>query len=128
MVRIRITFLILLTSLAGCADYAERELREKFDIPFYKTVSVENIEEAVISKIPIGMEEKDIYETLESINIGGDELSSYYKADENREIVVRIEYDPNETGLVKKHYGIVIKLDANATLESVKVHEWLTGL
>ena len=128
MARIPIIFIVLLSSLVGCAEYAEREVREKFDIPIYKAVSVENIEEAVINKIPIGMEESVIYETLESINIGEDESSSYYKADKNREIVVRIEYDPNEPGLVKKHYGIVIKLDSDRKLESVKAHEWLTGL
>ena len=123
-----ILLFIIIAVLSGCGKHAETEVRAKFDIPVYKDLSVENIEAAVFRKIPKGTKEKNIYEILKKINIGEDKFSSFYEANDKGEVVVRFEYDPREWGLVKKHYGIVLKLDKNSTLQSVEVLEWLTGI
>ena len=122
--------LLIMIVLAGCSEHAQTQVRQKFDIPIYKILSEENIEESVVRKIPIGTNENEIYQILENINIGKDTTTSYYKANEKGEIVVRFEYDPDELDVtsVKKSYGIMINLDSNRNLESVKVHEWLTGV
>ena len=128
MTRHGIVLFVVVTAFLGCADRPETEVRQKFDIPFYKLLSEESIAGAVTRKLPVGTKEKDIYEILRNINIGADEFSSFYEANEKGEIVVRFDYDPDDWGLVKKHYGIIIKLDDARTLESVEVREWLTGL
>ena len=128
MIKYLAIFAFILMGLPACSEYAENEVREKFDMPINKSLSERNIEEAVIRKMPLGTSENDIYKDLEELGFGEDNLSSFYRADKNSEIVARIEYDPDEFGFVKKSYGIIFKLDANRHLKGVKVHEWFTGL
>lgn len=122
------TLALVVISLLGCAQSAERRVRSTFQIPIYKSLSEENIRASVIEKIPLGSSEDEIYLKLKQLGLGSDGLSSVYPADKKGEIVARIEFDPNELGLVKKHYGIILQLDEKHTLKDVVVHEWLTGL
>lgn len=120
--------LLVAISVLGCSQYAERRVRSTFQIPSYKSLSEENIRAAVIKQIPLGSSEDEIYLKLKQLGLGSDGLSSVYPADKKGEIVARIEFDPNELGLVKKSYGIIFQLDGRHVLEDVVVHEWLTGL
>lgn len=115
--------------LNGCSEYAERKIRSAFDVPVYQSLTVENIQNAAIKKIPIGSSDEEIYDYMKLQGFGADPLTSCSPVNESGKIVCRIEYDPDEFGFfVKKHYGIVFQLDSDRMLKEILIHEWVTGL
>lgn len=120
---------LVTTSLIGCAQRpqseAERRLRHYFDLA--QTESLQSKPSPLLTKLPIGTPEEEIYDFLDNSGIGKDGLSSYHRAGERGEIGCRIEYDVKSPGLVKESFGVFLLLDAGRNLKSVRTERWLTG-
>jgi hypothetical protein len=97
---------------------------------YFDSLSSMTIEQAVLRMVPLGTPEPDVRELLSNAGIGADGLSSYSPPDIDRQAVVRIEYDPDGVSprLVMRHFGILMRFDADSRLERVEVKDWLTGL
>ena len=131
--------LFILAGLTGCSKYWEKpeehRLRNLFNIPFYLDLNEENIRAGVLKNIPLGTAEAKIYLRLDQLGMGvagkavrKDKYSYYYRAGvQEKEIVVRIDLDPNDGETIHTHYGIILELDEMRVLNNVVAHVWLTG-
>jgi len=117
-------------SLIGCGQRpqseAELRLRHYFDLP--KTASLQSKPSPLLTKLPIGTPEAEIYDFLDKSGVGKDGLSSYYRAGKRGEITCRVEYDAKSPELVKESFGVFLLLDDDRKLLSARVERWLTGL
>lgn len=110
---------------------AEQRMRTYFKIESSAPLTKEVIRRAILHELPVGTTEEAIYAYIQSAKIGSDHLSSYSPSvprSEQNEIVIRIEYDPKEANLTKKHYALIFYLDKKRQLKDIEVKEWLTGL
>ena len=116
-------------SLIGCVQRpqseAELRLRHYFNLP--RAASLQSEPSPLLTKLPIGTPEEEIYFFLDKSGVGRDGLSSYYRAGERGEITCRVEYDVKSSGLVKESFGVFLLLDDGRNLKSARVESWLTG-
>jgi hypothetical protein len=122
----------LVVILGGCAVLhhrsAEARTRQYFGMGYFASLEPAAIEAAVLHMVPVGTLEPRVRESLSKAGIGADGMSSYYPPDSDHEAVVRIEFDPVSPVLVKRHFAILMRFDADSGLERVQAKDWLTGL
>lgn len=106
---------------------AQYRLIDYFELNEIREFTPESARTALLSKMPVGTQETEIYDFLNKKGIGKDNLSSFHPADGRDQIVCRIEYDPNLPGLVKKHFGIFFLLDEEKKLRDIRIKPWVTG-
>ena len=119
----------ILLGFVGCLgskqSEAEIRLRKYFQIPESETV--EATPSPILSKLPIGSLENRVYQFLDSVGIGKDSMSSYFRLNDRNEIVCRVEYDRHNFGTVKESFGIIFIFDQGKKLSGITVKRWLTG-
>lgn len=102
MRKVLLTMLLLLTSASAIAAPADERLREYFDIPDSTELTESNIANSVLKRIPIGTSETEIYTRLDNAGIGKDGLSSYYHADKNKLLSVKLSLTQTRLALLKR--------------------------
>ena len=121
----------LVVILGGCAVLhhrsAEARTRRYFGMGYFDSLEPAAIEAAVLSMMPVGTPEPRVRQSLSKAGIGADGMSSYYPPDGEHEAVVRIEFDPVSPALVKRHFAILMRFDADSRLARVEAKDWLTG-
>ena len=119
----------LIILLVGCTHHSQSEaevrLRRYFQISGDEDLGSKP--SPLLSKLPVGTPEKEVYEFLDKNGVGEDGMSSYYPAGERSEIVCRVEYDLKSPEPVKEHFGIQLRLDDERKLREIIVRRWLTG-
>lgn len=114
--------------LVGCTPpQSEAEVRLRRYFQLSKHADIESKPSPLLSKLPVGTAEKEVYEFLDNSGIGKDGMSSYYPAGERGDIGCRVEYDLSLPGLVKEHFGVLIRLDDDRKVKEIVVMRWLTG-
>ena len=119
---------ILSTAMSGeGASSATERFRRYFEIAHGNELTPESARQVLLTKIPPGASEQEVYQFLKSAGIGADGLSSFYPADKDGVIVCRIEFDRESVAVVKESYGVFFLLDRRGRLQDVKIEKWLTG-
>ena len=106
---------------------AEYRLIDHFQVADLERIEPESFHNALLEKLPPGTSEEQIYRYLDERLIGKDRLSSYQRAEQNAQVVCRIEYDPTLPGTVKKHFAIVFLLDKEKNLRDVHLNSWISA-
>ena len=106
---------------------AEYRLRDLFQIGDPEVLSPESFRSALLEKLPRGLEEEAIYRYLDERLAGKDRFSSYSRANDSGQILLRINQDPTLPMPVKKHFGVVFLLDEKEKLKDVQLNSWVTG-
>jgi hypothetical protein len=106
---------------------AEYRLLDIFQLGDLGNLSAGSLRSALLEKIPFGTSGEQIYDYLEERLVGNDPFSSYYRAEDDKRIVCRMDYDPTLPGLVKKHFSVTFFLDEDKKLREVRLDSWLTG-
>ncbi|HSB10971.1 MAG TPA: hypothetical protein VLM38_15900, partial [Blastocatellia bacterium] len=114
---------LLITCGQKSQSEAELRLRHYFDLP--RAASFQSKPSLLLTKLPIGTPEEEIYDFLDKSGVGNDGLSSYYRAGERDEIICRVEYHVKAGGLVKESFGVFLQLDNDRRLKSAKIERWL---
>lgn len=121
----------LVVVLGGWAAFhhrsAEARTRRYFGMGYFAPLDAASIERAVLRIVPVGTPEAQVRESLSKAGIGADGMSSYSAPDIDHEAVVRIEFDPESPSLVKRHFAVMMRFDADSRLERVQAKDWLTG-
>jgi len=122
----------LVVALGGWAAIhhrsAEARTRRYFAMGYFAALHSAAIEQAVLRVMPVGTPEPKVRESLLKAGIGADGMSSYDPPGTDHEAVVRIEFDPASPAIVKRHFAILMRFDADSRLERLQAKDWLTGL
>jgi len=115
--------------IAGCASrqQSEAELRLRRYFHIANDIALESKPSPLLSTLPVGTPEKEIYRFMDDNSIGKDGMSSYYPAGERGEIVCRVEYDLKPPNWVKESFVVLLRLDDERKLREIVVLRGLTG-
>jgi hypothetical protein len=109
----------------GNNNTADKRVRKFFAIPDKKPLTAESIRAAVLNKIPLETNEKQVRAALKTCGVTEDKFSDISSFENG--LACPIGYDPESGYIVHTHYFIGFELDAAKKLKEIKVKVWYTG-
>lgn len=115
--------------VAGCRSTPsiDQRLRNHFQMAEIKEITPDTVRQNLLTRLPPGTSEPQIYEFLKHSGIGQDQFSAFYPVDDDHRIFCHIDSDPatyNPFGAKHKGYAIYFVLDYRNQLHDIRVQSW----
>ena len=96
-------------------------------MPSSTSIDSVTVKAAVLRLLPPGTPQAEAVRRLGERGIGHDRFSTYIPPDSRGFALVEIAHDSRSVDLIKRTFAIGLWFDTHGALDSVEVHDWLTG-
>ncbi len=117
---------VALSLVISCGHSTEARVRTYFAISPSTSIDSVTVKAAVLRLLPLGTPEPEAVRRLGQRGIGHDGMTTYIPPDSRGFALVEINHDPRSIDLIKRTFAIGLWFGTRG-LDSIEVHDWLTG-